>query len=65
MTKWIDLENIPSILQDIAQVLFATMFIGQFFVESPSLTVIVYGFMLALFLWFGSLIVAKQLKINK
>ena len=62
MTKWIDLEEIPSILQDIAQVLFASMFIGQFFVESPSLSVIVYGFALSLFLWLSSLVTAKQFK---
>ena len=65
MTNWVDLENIPSILQDIAQVLFASMFIGQFFTESPNATVIIYGFILSLFLWLGSLVTAKQFKINK
>jgi len=65
MIKWVDLDQVPSILQDIAQVCFASMFVEQFLVANPNRSLIILGLIVSLFLWLGSLIVGKQFKINK
>jgi hypothetical protein len=64
MIKWIDLDQVPSILQDVAQVCFASMFVEQFFVSNPKQSIIIWGLIVSLFLWSISLVAFKKFKSN-
>ncbi len=52
-------EIIGTISRDIAQVFFASLFVGQLIENTTNFTMILFGLVLALSFWFGSVLLAK------
>jgi len=63
MVDWFDLSTLSDISRDIAQVLFASMFIDQIITGNISSSISVYGFLFSLGFWSFSLLL--KYKVNQ
>lgn len=53
-------EIIGTISRDIAQVFFASLFVGQLIEDTTNLRTIIGGLILAIFFWFFSVLLSKE-----
>jgi hypothetical protein len=61
MLDWFDLNTLSDISRDIAQVLFASMFINQIVTGDFNSPVVIYGFLFSLGFWFFSLLLKHKI----